>query len=164
MNEDLKHCPPKFIILITNPFNLILDSGIFPEQWSLGIIKPIYKNSVDSNRPSNYRGITIFSCLRKLFSNLLNNRLTRFVDENQLIGPALASFMPGFSIIDYFFTLKTLIDLHLSKRGQLYCYFVDNSKAFDTVSRAALWSKLLNSNVCGKIFNIIVNMYKSAKS
>ena len=41
---------------------------------------------------------------------------------------------------------------------------MDYNKAFDTVSRAALWSKLLNSNVCGKIFNIIVNMYKSAKS
>ena len=62
------------------------------------------------------------------------------------------------------FTLNTLIDLYLSKRRKLYSCFVDYSKAFDTVSRAALWSKLLNSNVCGKIFIIIVNMYKSVRS
>ena len=60
LNEYLKHCPPKCIIMITKLFNLILDSGISPEQWSLGIIKPIYKNSGDSNCPSSYRGVKVF--------------------------------------------------------------------------------------------------------
>ena len=108
LNEYLKHCLPKFIIMITKLINLILDSGIFPERWSLGIIESIYKNSGDSNCLSNYRGITILSCLSKLFSNLLNNRLTRFVDENQLIGPEQAGFRPGFSTIDHIFTSNTL--------------------------------------------------------
>ena len=91
--------------MITKLFKLFLDSGIFPEQWSLGITKPIYKNSGDSNCPSSYRGITILSCLSNLFSNMLNDRLTRF------IGPEQAGFRPGFSTIDHIFTLKTSIHI-----------------------------------------------------
>ena len=41
---------------------------------------------------------------------------------------------------------------------------MDYSKAFDTVSRTELWSKLLNNNISLKLFQIIYNMYKLAKS
>ena len=93
LKKYLKLSPPKCINMITKLFNLILDCGIFHDHWSLGIITPIYKNS---NCPSNNTIITILSCLSKLFSNLLNNRMTRFVDKNQLIGPEKASFRSGF--------------------------------------------------------------------
>ena len=52
----------------------------------------------------------------------------------------------------------------MSSQGGLYSCYVDYSKAFDTVSRTELWSKLLNNNISGKLFQIIYNMYKSAKS
>ena len=55
------------------------------------------------------------------------------------------------------------INIYLNKHKKLYCCYVDYSKAFDTVSRTELLSKLLN-NISGKLFQIIYNMYKSAKS
>ena len=55
--------------------NLVFDTGIIPESWSIGIIKPIFINKVDLNCPENYRPITILSCLGKLFTLILNNRL-----------------------------------------------------------------------------------------
>ena len=45
--------------------------------------------------------------------------------------------------------LKTLVGLYLFKKKILYCCFVDYSKAFDTVNRAALWSKLLAKGIGG---------------
>ena len=60
--------------------------------------------------------------------------------------------------------LKSLIDIYLSKRNRLYCCYIDYSKAFDTISRSELWSKLLKCNISGKIFRVVYNMYKSAKS
>jgi hypothetical protein len=42
--------------------------------------------------------------------------------------------------------------------------FVDFAKAFDTVWRDGLWHKLLLNNMNGNMFNVIVNMYKDAKS
>ena len=68
--------------MIVRLFNVILDTGIFPEQWSAGIIKPLYKNTGARDNTNNYRGITNLSCLGKLFSNFLNSRLTCFVEVN----------------------------------------------------------------------------------
>ena len=80
------------------------------------------------------------------------------------MGPEQTGFRSGFSKLDHIFSIKTLIDIYLNKHKSLYCCYVDYSKAFDTVSRTELWSKLLNNNISGKLFQKIYNMYKSAKS
>ena len=41
-------------------FNVIYDSGIYPEAWSKGAIVPILKKG-DIHNPSNYRGITLIN-------------------------------------------------------------------------------------------------------
>ena len=70
--------------MIVRLFNVTLDTDIFPEQWSVGNIKPLYKNTGAKDNPNNCRGITILSCLGKLFSIFLNSRLLRFVEVKLL--------------------------------------------------------------------------------
>ena len=149
--------------MLTKLFNVILASGVVPEQWSIGVIKPIYKSSGDDTDPINYRGITLLSCLGKL-SNLINHRLTLFVDNNNIIGPEQAGFRASFSTTDHMFAIKTLIDLYNHKRKKIFCCFIDYSKALDSISRIKLWHKLLESNISGKIFILVHSMYKTAKS
>ena len=149
--------------MLTKLFNVILASGIVPEQWSIVVIKPIFKAS-DETHPSNYRGITLLSCLGKLFSNFINPRLTLFVDNNNIKRSEQAGFRAGFSTTDHMFAIKTLIDLYNHKRKKIFCCVVDYSKAFDSISRTKLWHKLLESNISGKIFILVHNMYKTAKS
>jgi len=55
-------------------FNHIFDTGIYPEEWSKGVIVPIHKKGCKSD-PSNYRGITLINTMSKVFSLLLRNRL-----------------------------------------------------------------------------------------
>ena len=59
-------------------FNAILFSEYYPEMWSKGYIVPIHKKG-NVNDPSNYRGITISSCLgiSPKFVRLLNNMYGR---------------------------------------------------------------------------------------
>ena len=59
LNEFLKKSPRQTTALLTKLFNLILASGVVPEQWSIGVIKPKYKASGDDTDPSNYREITL---------------------------------------------------------------------------------------------------------
>ena len=59
-------------------FNAILGSGEVLLDWTTGLIVPIYKEGPRLD-PSNYRGITLSSCLSKLFLSILNNTLTKFV-------------------------------------------------------------------------------------
>ena len=53
----------------------IFNIGIILEYWLLENIKPVYKDKGDKQNPQNYIPITILSCIGKLFTALLNNRL-----------------------------------------------------------------------------------------
>ena len=48
------------IPILCNLFNVILDSGIFPENWCNSTIIPVFKKG-DENDVNNYRGITLMS-------------------------------------------------------------------------------------------------------
>ena len=72
------------IHVFTKLFNLILQTGIIPEEWCISNIIPLYKNKGDICNPDNYRGISIVSCFEKLFTSFL--RLGIFIDGYGLIG------------------------------------------------------------------------------
>ena len=150
--------------LYTALFNTIFDTGVVPSCWLVGNIVPIYKNKGDTNDPKNYRPITILSCLGKLFTSILNNRLNDYADSVQLILENQAGFRKQYSTMDHIFTLHSLIELFKNTRKKLYCAFIDFEKAFDSVWRLGLWNKILKSNINGKCFNVIVNMYNGIKA
>ena len=149
---------------ITKLFNLILSTGKIPEGWSIGLIKPIFKQKGSANDPNNYRGITIISCFAKLFTSALNERLVKYFNDCSTIGPEQAGFRAGFSAMDHVFVLHSIIDFFLAKGKRLYCLFVDYEKAFDYVDRVFLWQKLINANVNGRILRVIQNIYDKAKA
>jgi len=135
-----------------------------PDAWCVSSIRPIYKNKGDASDPNNYRGISLLSCLGKLFTSCINNRLSDFVKDNRIVGPEQAGFKSDFSTIDHIFVLKALSDLYLKKHKRLYCCYIDYQKAFDTINRSKLWSKLLSLGMQGKVLDVITNMYIKAKS
>ena len=52
----------QFVDIYEKLFNLMFNTGIIPESWLLGTIKPLYKNKGNRNDPKNYRPITILRC------------------------------------------------------------------------------------------------------
>ena len=73
-------------------FNIIYDSGYVPEEWLIGLVKPIYKNKGDRMKPDNYYPITLLSCQGKVFTCILNNRLEAFANVINLIKENQAGF------------------------------------------------------------------------
>ena len=144
--------------LIKAAFNSLLRLQHFPLQWAIGLIVPIHKSG-ELDDPNNYRGITLNSCLSKLFTVLLNNRLTELCDSMGLINYNQIGFRQGFRTSDHVFTLKTIIDQSFSKKEKLYTCFVDFKKAYDTVWRKGLFWKLLNSGFSSKLVYLIQDMY-----
>jgi hypothetical protein len=67
-------------------------SNFVPDEWLIGIVKPIYKNKGDPISPENYRPITLLSCLSKLFTSILNNRLEAYATEVNLINENQTGF------------------------------------------------------------------------
>ena len=164
INEYIKNTQDLLCPLYVKLFNKILDSGVFPTEWLTGVIVPLYKNKGEANDTNNYRGITLLSCMGKLFTSVLNDRLKLFSDTNCIITEAQAGFREGYSTLDHMLLLTWIIDLFKWKGRKLFCLFVDYQKAFDTVWREGLWFKLVRANINGKIINVIRSMYYNVKS
>ena len=159
-NEYIKSTIDVLLPVYVNLFNSILDSGEIPNDWLLGKIIPIFKNNGSPNDPANYRGITLLSCLGKLFTSIINNRLCEVVHINK----NQAGFRQHHSTLDHIFTLKSLIDIYFKKQKKMFCAFIDYSKAFDSVWRPGLWYKLIKSGITGKMYTLIYNMYQDIRS
>ena len=102
-------------IAITQLFNLALNTGIVSTDWCIVLMCPIYKNKGQRNDPYNYRGITLLSCIGKLFTSCLNHRLCSYIECQQMIGNEQAGFRSGNSTMDHIFALHTLIDLYINE-------------------------------------------------
>ena len=164
LNEHLKSTITVMCPLYVKLFNVIFERGIVPESWTLGNIKPIFKNKRNPNEPGNYRPITLLSNCGKLFTAKINNRLSKIADKSDIINGSQSGFRKHFSTSDNLFILKTLMDISQSSKKKLFCCFVDFKQAFDTVWRADLWRKLTHHGIKGKCFDFIHNMYKIIKS
>ena len=102
-------------------FNLILQTGVFPDVWCEGLITPIFKSD-DKLDCNNYRGICISSCLGKFFCVILNERLHNYTREQNIIHPSQIGFLPGYRTADHILTLKSLIDKYVNQKtnGKIY--------------------------------------------
>ena len=157
---DSKDFIARFLTVL---FNHIYDSGVYPESWSKGFIVPIYKKG-DTSNPCNYRGITIVNTIAKIFSLALRNRLNLWSESENVLDDAQFGFRNRRSTSDAIFILHSLVQKVLSEKKQLWCIFIDFERAFDTVNRDALWSKLIECGVSCKMIKILQSMYSTVKS
>ena len=117
-----------------------------------------------SEKPENYRPFTILSCLGKLFTLIINNRLKTFTENFQVRDSYQAGFRENYSTADNLFIIKSLIDIARSNKTNLFCCFIDFKQAFDSVWRDGLWLKLNTFNINGKCLRVIQSLYSNIKS
>ena len=60
-------------------FNLELITRHILYDWTVGLIRPVYKKKGDALNTNNYRCITLLFCFKKLFTCLSNNRLHEYL-------------------------------------------------------------------------------------
>ena len=109
-----------FLSLYTCLFNVVLDSGILPDSWLIGKIQPILKNKGDPLFPENYRPITVSSCTGKRFTSILNNRLTSFLDENEMLSETQTGFRKDYSTLANIFFHYTALENFLKHKRRNY--------------------------------------------
>ena len=120
INEYIKSTSNLFMPIYVKLFNIVLDSGNVPELWLIGNIIPFYKNKGCQSDPQNYRPITILSCMGKLFTCILNVRLTSFLEEFLLLNENQFGFRKGYSTVDGIFVLHLLFELMKKKKKKTF--------------------------------------------
>ena len=149
------------IRIIHNFLNLNLTKGTTSTRICCGLISPIHKEG-PLDDPSNYRGICIMNSLLKLLCTILNDRLTEFSQQNNLISKEQIGFQKNCRTSDHIFTLKSIVNKYVADT-KLYVCFVDFKKAFDSVWHNGLFRKLENKGINGNFLNLIKSIYAKTK-
>ena len=159
-NEMLKNTKSELRNILLKLFNSCLEFGTYP--WNCSITTPLHKKG-DKQNPDNYRAITVGSCLGKLFSSLLLDRLLEFRKSSCPDYPNQLGFRSGAQCSDHILSLSTIIEKYTKKKkAKVFACFVDYRKAFDTVCRDALMYKLNSLGIQGAFFSCISDMYSKS--
>ena len=110
-------------------------------------------------------GVTLFSCLSKLFTSILNERIVSYCNKYNVNSDAHFGFRRGLSTTDEIFSLHFLVQHPLQNKNVInYVAFVDLKICFDSIYRNGLWLKLYKSSIDSKVLRILRYMYTNVKS
>lgn len=145
-------------------FNICFTKGIIPDMWRKGIINPVSKSSTkDPRDPSGYRGITLAPSAYKLYCNVLNNRLVRWENDNNILSDKQNGFRKNRSTVDHICTLTSIIENRKLQNKSTFTAFIDFRKAYDSIDRCLLFDKLRNIGICGYMYNALVSIYSNVQ-
>ena len=124
-----------------------------PGPWTNKVLlKPIPKGSGKNPYiPTNYRTISLISCIAKIYSSLLNTRILNFLESRNILVEEQNGFRPKRSCIEHIFTLTSAINKNLNENKSVFGVFIDFEKAFDRVNRDLMIYSLLKCNIRGKL-------------
>jgi hypothetical protein len=161
LSEMLKAGNDAIIDFLVDLFNCVFEKGVYPTGWSKAIIIPLYKKG-NPDMPDNYRGISLISVICKCYTSILNNRLYKWLEDNEKLVENQAGFRKDYSTTDNIFTLYAVVQKCLNKKGRkLYAAFIDFKKAFDSVNHDLLLDAIASEGVSGTFFRALKAMYES---
>ena len=106
-NEVIKS--PGIYYIVYKLFAAVFDKGMVPSTWLRAIVNPIPKGSgKDPYVPLNYRGISLLSCLSKTYTSLINERITKYCEINDILVDEQNGFRKGRSCSDHLFSLTSI--------------------------------------------------------
>ena len=84
-HQVLRECASELAATTCHIFNLSLSTGVFPPQWKVARIRPVFKNRGDRCEPSNYRPIALLCSISKVLEKFIHQQLLSFCLENDVI-------------------------------------------------------------------------------
>ena len=134
--------PPLWKLLFKLYQNFFANSSV-PESVLTGVILPFFKSKGSkANNKYNYRGITLFPSLCKIYEMVLLNRLESFAKDKGLFSDMQFGFREGVGSTKASFTILEAINHMIERGSNVFTCFLEVRKAFDTVWIDGLLLKL----------------------
>ena len=146
-NDMLKHSPTYIQQHLLRLFNMCYEFGIYPQTWRKTYIAPIHKKG-NIHNPANYRGLALSSCVAKLYTSILNAKLYDEMQRLNLHVSCQGGFVKGRRTSDNLYVLNAIRDGARRKKKNLWCLFLDITKAYDTVDRDRMFQILQDCLIC----------------
>ena len=132
----LKISPEKIAKPLLIIFNKSLQQSKYPSNWKSAHVIAIFKKG-DRSLPSNYRSISLISCVGKLMERIVYEHVYNHLVNNNLIYKYQSGFLPKHSTVHQLLELYNSILNSLEKK-EFSCNF---SKAFDKFGTKVLFTK-----------------------
>ena len=122
------------ILFLHALYNHCFDTGIVPSMWNKCIINP----TSDPRDPLSNRGISLACTMYKIYSKILNDRLSTWAESNNILSDEQNGFRKKRRTVDQICSLVNLIETRKKQKQSTFVAFIDFRKAYDFINRTTL--------------------------
>ena len=155
-NDDITYSMIKHLPIETKRFLLSIINRIwveksYPDIWNIAIMLAFLKPGKDGKIMTNYRPISLTSCICKLMEKMVNVRLIWFLEKKGLINPTQCGFRRMRSCTDVLIRLEASISEAFANKKHHISVFFDLEKAYDTTWRYGILKTMHEFGLRGEL-------------
>ena len=155
-SDHFIYAPYDLNVHISMLFSAMLMHGYVPDMFLNSSIRPIPKgHTLSTGDSGNYRGIAIGSLFNKIFDNIILCKYRHLLVTSDL----QFGFKKGHCTQMYTMVLKETIAYYMTNKSNIFCTFLDATKAFDRINYCKLFRLLINRSLPYCITRILLNLY-----
>ena len=156
-----KHCKTTLLHSLHVLLCQCWQEGAVPQDMRGAKIIILFKNMGERSDCNNYRGISLFSIIGKVFAKVILFWLQKLAER--VYPESQCGFRGGRSTIDMVFSLCQLQEKCREQQMPLYIAFIDLTKAFDLVSRDGLFQIFPKIGCPPKLQSMIESFHTNMK-
>jgi hypothetical protein len=134
--------------ILAHLVNLSLTQGFFPHELKVARVVPLFKSD-DPTFFTNYRPVSILSVISKIFERVMHTRLSKYINDNNILHKFQFGFREGYNTSLALVTLVDRISSAVHNNEFVLGLFLDFKKAFDTINHEGLLAKLNKYGIRG---------------
>ena len=143
-------------------FSFAFEFGIFPNCFEIARVVPIYKAGF-KKEVTNYRPISLLTCFSKILEKLIQNKLLKFCQKNNIFYNRQFDFRKNHSTIQAINDFVSQCYDNLNCKKDTCLILLDIRKAFDIVNHNILLNKLNPYGIRG-VANDLLHSYLSNRT
>ena len=147
----LRHLPESSLQVLLDLYNETWRQQQLPKEWKHSKIVPVLKPQKDPTKAVSHRPISLTSVPCKVMERMVNNRLTWYLERNNLLSPIQSGFRSNRNTMDNIIRLENAIQSTLRHGEFLVVVTLDLEKAYDLMWVNGLLCKLHQLGIRGKM-------------
>ena len=161
-DDDVTDFPSKMAQVVWKLLNAIWKSGHIPSCWRRTSLVTILKKG-DPLEMDNYRGISLLPMPFKVLLIMVTTRIERCLEAHGLLAREQAGFRASEECAGQVAALVETVQRRSIEGKPTFLLFVDLTKAYDTVPHEALFAKMDQIGIRGRMLDFIRSLYASSE-
>ena len=126
---------------LTDVFTKSILTGIYPTEWKLARVTPIFKKGSKSDI-NNYRPISVIPVVSKVLEKLVYDQRYHYLNDNKLLSSCQSGFRSLHSTITALLEATNSWSVNIDNGFLNGVVFIDLKKAFDTIDHEIILRKM----------------------